>query len=96
MNVIPQAMKWKYGANCSKTKDKTYIDRWEHDSVPKPTKEQLLIDIEEYETYLANEEILETQAKQDIENELLKVNGDAFKILKAQSVLKKIQERRKL
>ena len=86
---IPQAMMWKYGVRCAKTKKGDGIAVWES-FTPKPTKEQIAIDVEEYNVYLATQETLEAQARQGIEDELAKPDGDAFKILKAQRVLGKI------
>lgn len=51
---IPQAMLWKYGpqALCSKNSDGDGIEIWEHPTIPKPNRIEVLRILDEYEAYL--------------------------------------------
>ena len=53
-SVIPQAMKWKYGANCTDNKAGDDIVVWEHPTLPRPGKAQIASDVNDYNTYIAN------------------------------------------
>ena len=49
---IPQAMAWKYGAKCSKTPAGDDIETWEHPTVPKPNRIQIIDILNEYREHL--------------------------------------------
>lgn len=77
---LPEAMKWKYGAKISKGKD-GYIDKWEHPSMPKPSREQAEKDLQEFLTYEASKK---ESYKKDKSSLLTKLNlrEDEIKTLK--------------
>lgn len=88
---IPQAMAWKYpGAKCSKTPDGQDINIWIHPTIPRPSKAQVAIDVQEYEIWKASDDATKAQATIDIDTELNLPGGNAFKILKDLRTLGKI------
>lgn len=50
---IPQAMAWKYGAKCSKNAAGDDIETWEHPTLSKPNRIQIIKDLDEYEAHLS-------------------------------------------
>lgn len=76
---IPQAMAWKYGAKCSKTKDGQYIDVWEHPTEPKPSKDQVAIDIAEYKTYISSGQRVSEEKDKKFNQDTIKAIGLTMK-----------------
>jgi arginyl-tRNA synthetase len=66
-SLIPQAMKWKYGANCTDNKEGTDIGIWES-QLPRPGKKQIESDVREYQEYLVsiNNEVDEIDNEEEI------------------------------
>lgn len=79
--LIPQAMLWKYGARCSKTADGNYIDKWEHKTQPKPTREQVALDVAEYKEMLRQKEQADISAEQALMTKL-NLTEDGLAVLK--------------
>lgn len=78
-NLIPPAMKWKYGAKCSKTPDGTYIDVWEHPTIPKPTKTQMDIDVNDYSLYVSSGGQLNDQKEAKFNQDIIRAIGLTMK-----------------
>lgn len=76
---ISQAMAWKYGAKCSKSKDGTYIDVWEHPTIPKPTKAVMDADIIEYELYISSGQQADDQKEDKFNQDIIKAMGLTMK-----------------
>lgn len=52
-SLIPQAMAWKFpGAKCSKNADCDGVENWEHPTIPKPNRIQVIEILDEYKKHL--------------------------------------------
>lgn len=72
-DLIPQAMKWKYGANVATDKEGN-ISIWESKFNANPGKVKVMKDVEDYKEYLANSEASKTSKIDGIKNELKALN----------------------
>lgn len=57
---IPQAMKWKYGANCTDNSAGDDIEIWES-ALPRPGKQQVANDVRDYHDYIEAQEAEEAE-----------------------------------
>ena len=54
-------MLWKYGVKCSKNAAGDDIEVWESKEIPKPGRDQIMKDVEEYETHLKQIEYVQAR-----------------------------------
>ena len=77
--LIPQAMLWKYGANCAKTPDGNGIAVWEHPTEPQPSVQQVLIDVAEYEAYVSSGQLADDEKDDKFNKDTIKAIGLTMK-----------------
>ncbi|MDP7623286.1 MAG: hypothetical protein QF436_04200 [Candidatus Woesearchaeota archaeon] len=77
-DLITEAMRWKYGAKCSKGVGMT-IDVWEHPTEPKPTGSAVQTAVDKYKVYVSSGQQADDEKTAKFEIEITKALGLTMK-----------------